>query len=80
MTFPIFDHFSIHAREAGQAATIRAESARYQRIATDLRAHWNAAAASLVGVVPSSYPVDLIHLFTSGPQEAVIQVAVRPEM
>jgi multidrug efflux pump subunit AcrB len=31
-----------------------------------------------VGVVPSSYPVDLIHLFTSGPQEAIIQVALKP--
>src|SRR5262249_52523233 len=27
--------------------------------------------------VPSSYPVDLIHLFTSGPQEALIQVALK---
>jgi multidrug efflux pump subunit AcrB len=36
--------------------------------------------SDFVGVVPSSYPVDLIHLFTSGPQEAVIQVAVRPSM
>src|SRR5262249_46135700 len=32
-----------------------------------------------VGVIPSSYPVDLIHLFTSGPQEAIIQVALKPE-
>jgi multidrug efflux pump subunit AcrB len=31
------------------------------------------------GVVPSSYPVDLIHLFTSGPQEAIIQAAVKPQ-
>ncbi|HYW45796.1 MAG TPA: efflux RND transporter permease subunit [Bryobacteraceae bacterium] len=31
-----------------------------------------------VGVIPSSYPVDLIHLFTSGPQEAVIQIAFKP--
>ena len=29
--------------------------------------------------MPSSYPVDLIHLFTSGPQEAVIQVALKPD-
>jgi multidrug efflux pump subunit AcrB len=36
--------------------------------------------SDFVGVVPSSYPVDLIHLFTSGPQEAVIQVAVNPRM
>jgi multidrug efflux pump subunit AcrB len=35
--------------------------------------------SDFVGVVPSSYPVDLIHLFTSGPQEAVIQVALKPD-
>ncbi|HYL36794.1 MAG TPA: efflux RND transporter permease subunit, partial [Bryobacteraceae bacterium] len=34
--------------------------------------------SDFLGVVPSSYPVDLIHLFTSGPQEAVIQVALKP--
>ena len=35
--------------------------------------------SDFMGVVPSSYPVDLIHLFTSGPQEAIIQVAVKPD-
>ena len=35
--------------------------------------------SDFVGVVPSSYPVDLIHLFTSGPQEAIIQVAFKPD-
>ena len=35
--------------------------------------------SDFVGVVPSSYPVDLIHLFTSGPQEAIIQVAMKPD-
>ncbi len=34
--------------------------------------------SDFVGVVPSSYPVNLIHLFTSGPQEAILQVALRP--
>ena len=34
--------------------------------------------SDFVGVVPSSYPVDLIHLFTSGPQEAIIQFALQP--
>jgi multidrug efflux pump subunit AcrB len=34
--------------------------------------------SDFVGIVPSSYPVDLIHLFTSGPEEAIIQVAVKP--
>src|SRR6202035_2807872 len=27
-----------------------------------------------IGVQPSSYPVNLIHLFTSGPEEALVQV------
>jgi len=31
------------------------------------------------GLIPSSYPVDLIHLFTSGPQDAIIQVAFKPD-
>ncbi len=35
--------------------------------------------SDFVGVVPSSYPVDLIHLFTSGPQDAIIQVALKPD-
>ena len=35
--------------------------------------------SDFVGVMPSSYPVDLIHLFTSGPQEAIIQVALKPD-
>src|SRR5262249_10545863 len=35
--------------------------------------------SDFMGVVPSSYPVDLIHLFTSGPQEAIIQVALKPD-
>jgi multidrug efflux pump subunit AcrB len=38
-----------------------------------------AITSDFVGVVPSSYPVDLIHLFTSGPQEALIQVALKPD-
>ncbi len=37
-----------------------------------------AITSDFVGVVPSSYPVDLIHLFTSGSQEAVIQIAMKP--
>ena len=31
-----------------------------------------------VGVQPASYPVNTIYLFTSGPQEAVLQVALKP--
>ena len=35
--------------------------------------------SDFVGVVPSSYPVDLIHLFTSGPQDAIVQVSLKPD-
>ncbi len=34
--------------------------------------------SDFVGLIPSSYPVNLIHLFTAGPQEAIIQVALVP--
>jgi outer membrane protein len=49
VTFPIFDFASIRARERGQAATIRAETARYQQISTDLITQWNTARAMLEG-------------------------------
>ncbi len=49
VTFPVFDRFSIHERKVGQEATIRAETARYEQIAADLRAQWNAAVAALTG-------------------------------
>lgn len=31
-----------------------------------------------MGVQPSSYPVNLIHLFTAGPEEAIVQVQLAP--
>jgi len=34
--------------------------------------------SDFVGLIPSSYPVDLIHLFTSGPHEAIVQIALKP--
>ena len=49
VTFPIFDLPSIRARQAGQSATIRAETARYQQITTDLTARWNQAVAAFDG-------------------------------
>jgi len=49
VTFPVFDLPSIHAREAGQSATIRAETARYLQITTELAARRNAAEAALEG-------------------------------
>jgi multidrug efflux pump subunit AcrB len=35
--------------------------------------------SDFLGLIPSSYPVDLIHLFTSGPQDAIIQVELKPD-
>jgi len=49
VTFPLSDLAAIHAREAGQSAAIRAETARMQQIATDLRAQWNRAVATVEG-------------------------------
>ena len=37
-----------------------------------------ALTSDFVGVQPPSYPVNLIHLFTSGPQEAIIQISLKP--
>lgn len=34
---------------------------------------------SFVGVQPASYPVNTIYLWTSGPHEAVLQVALKPQ-
>jgi multidrug efflux pump subunit AcrB len=36
-----------------------------------------AITSDFVGVQPSSYPVNLIHLFTAGPQEAVMQLSLK---
>src|SRR5439155_3696461 len=49
VTFPILDLPSIRAKQAGQSATVRAETARYQQITTDLTARWNEAIAVLEG-------------------------------
>jgi outer membrane protein TolC len=49
ITFPFLDRASIRAKEAGQTATIRAETARYQQLTTELTARENAAAATLEG-------------------------------
>jgi outer membrane protein TolC len=61
VTFPVMDRASIQAREAGQSANIRAEAARYQQIATDLKARWNVAVAALRGArnVAANTPVQV---------------------
>ena len=61
VAFPVLDRASIRAREAGQSATIRAEAARYQQIAVDLKARWNAAVATWGGAksVAANTPVQV---------------------
>jgi outer membrane protein TolC len=61
VTFPATDIASIRARESQQTAAIRAESARYQQIATDLKAQWNVAIANLTGArnVAANTPVEV---------------------
>jgi outer membrane protein TolC len=61
VNFPIMDLPAIHARQTAQSATIRAETARYQQIATDLRAQWNRAAANLQGArrIAGNTPVEV---------------------
>jgi outer membrane protein len=61
VTFPVFDLASIRAKEAGQSATVRAETARYQQIATDLKAQWNRSVATLGGArnVAANTPVEV---------------------
>ena len=49
VTFPVMDVYATRAKEAGQSAAIRAETARYQQIATDLKSQFNAAVATLEG-------------------------------
>jgi outer membrane protein len=49
VTFPAMDRFSIREQEAMQSADIRAGEAQYQLIATNLRAQFNTALATLAG-------------------------------
>jgi outer membrane protein len=57
----VMDRASIRAREAEQSANLRAETARYQQIATDLKARWNAAVATLAGArnVAANTPIQV---------------------
>ena len=61
VTFPVFDFASIQAREAAQSATLRAQTARAQQIAVDLRAQWNTAVATLNGArrIAANTPVQV---------------------
>ncbi len=61
VTFPIMDLAAIHAREAAQSATIRAQAARSDQIVTELRGRWNVALAQLRGArdVAMNTPVQI---------------------
>ena len=61
VTFPAMDLPAIQARRAAYSATVRAENARYQQIATDLKARWNAATARVRGAreVVANTPVQV---------------------
>jgi outer membrane protein TolC len=61
VAFPAGDRPAIQAREAAQSANIRAEAARAQQIAVDLRAQWNAAVAQLEGArsVAANTPIEV---------------------
>jgi outer membrane protein TolC len=70
MTFSLFDRAALRAKEAGQSATIRAETARYQQITTDLSARRNIADATLEGArkIAANTPVAVSSATTANQQ------------
>jgi outer membrane protein TolC len=74
VTFPVMDRPSLEAREAVQVANMRAQSARAQQVAVDLRARWNVAAANVAGArqVAANVPVQV-----AAARNAVTQAAAR---
>jgi outer membrane protein TolC len=61
VNFPVFDFAALHAREAQQAASIRAQQARARQIAADLKAQFQTAAAQLQGArrIAANTPVQV---------------------
>jgi outer membrane protein TolC len=61
VSFPVADRPAISAREAAQSATVRAQAARLQQIATDLRAQWDIAVATVQGArrIAANTPVEV---------------------
>ena len=61
VTFPVSDLPALRAREAAQSATIRAQTARSEQIALELRTQWNRAVANLEGArrVSANMPAQL---------------------
>lgn len=61
VTFPVMDRFALHEQESMQAANIRSGQAQLDLIATNLRAQFNAAVATLAGArrVAANTPVEV---------------------
>jgi outer membrane protein TolC len=61
VSFPVADLPAVRAREAAQSAAVRAQAARSQQIATDLRAQWNIAVATVQGArrIAANTPVQV---------------------
>ena len=74
VNFPVMDRAAIQAREAQQSANIRAQTARAEQIALDLRAQWNRATATLNGArrIAANAPVQV-----SAARSAVQQATAR---
>jgi outer membrane protein len=70
VTFPLFDLASIRAKEAGQSAAVRAETARYQQITTELNARRNVALATVEGArrIAANTPVAVTAAATANQQ------------
>jgi outer membrane protein len=61
VVFPLMDLPALRAREAAQSANIRAEAARSEQIAVELRTRWNRAVALMNGArrIAGNTPVQL---------------------
>jgi outer membrane protein len=74
VTFPLMDLPALRAREAVEAANIRAQSARRDQLALELRARWNVALAQLQGArdISQNTPVQV-----SAARDALQQATAR---
>jgi outer membrane protein len=70
VSFPISDLPAIRAREAAQSATLRAQSARADQLALELRTQWNLAVARLDGArrIAANTPVQVAAAHTATQQ------------
>ncbi|NUP96508.1 MAG: efflux RND transporter permease subunit [Planctomycetaceae bacterium] len=81
--FPLVDAGQLSLRMRAPAGTRVERTEELARSALELIARETggdgvAISMGFVGVQPGAYPVNTIHLWTSGPEEAVLQVQLRP--